>query len=170
VLPIPVGQSVKIDLSNCSGSFHSFGEPDAFAIDFNLAIGSRVTAARGGLVAYVEESGNDRGFPNNLVVVNHRDGTYGQYMHLTRDGAAVTVGTEVSPGDLIGYSGSTGLAGYPHLHFVVTTGGFSYPYESVPVTFRNTAPNPNSLISGERYTATSYQAGAGVVGSPQGSE
>ena len=101
VLPIAVGQSVKIDLSNCSGSYHSLGEPDAYAIDFKMAIGTRVVAARGGTVVYVQESGNDGGFPNNLVAVNHGDGTYGQYMHLTRDGAEVTVGTRVEPGDLI---------------------------------------------------------------------
>ncbi|MEZ4377405.1 MAG: M23 family metallopeptidase [Gemmatimonadales bacterium] len=156
VLPIAVGQSVKIDLSNCSGSYHSLGEPDAYAIDFKMAIGTRVVAARGGTVVYVQESGNDGGFPNNLVAVNHGDGTYGQYMHLTRDGAEVTVGTRVEPGDLIGYSGNTGLAGYPHLHFVVTIGGFGYPYESIPVTFRNTSPNPFSLISGETYRARAY--------------
>jgi hypothetical protein len=156
VLPIAVGQSVTIDLSTCSGSFHSLGEPDAFAIDFRMAIGTRVLAARGGVVAYVQESGTDGEFPNNLVVVNHGDDSYGQYMHLTRNGAAVSVGQRVEQGDLVGFSGSTGLAGYPHLHFVVTTGGFGYPYASAPVTFRNTSPNPHSLVSGETYQARAY--------------
>ncbi len=156
VLPIAVGESVRIDLSNCSGSYHSLGEPDAFAIDFHLPIGSRVLASRGGTVVYVEESGYDGGFPNNLVVVSHGDGSYAQYLHLTHNGAAVSVGSRVVPGTLIGLSGSTGLAGYPHLHLVVTTGGYRYPYQSIPITFRNTSPNPKSLISGETYTARSY--------------
>lgn len=156
VLPVPVGQSVDIDLSHCSGSFHSQGQPDAYAIDFNMAVGTTITAARPGRVVFVEESGADGGFPNNRVVVDQHDGSYAQYMHLTQSGAAVAVGDSVSSGTVIGLSGATGLAGYPHLHFVVTIGDHAYPYESVPVTFRNTSPNPRSLLSGRRYTATAH--------------
>lgn len=152
VLPIPVGTSVEIDLSNCTRSYHAEGRPDEFAIDFGLEIGAAITAARPGVVVHVEESGYDFGFPNNLVVVDHGDGTYGQYMHLTRDGAAVEVGDSVEWGTTIGQSGAT----YPHLHFVVTTGGHSWPYVSSPVTFRNTDPNPRSLLSDRIYRAETY--------------
>lgn len=156
VLPIPVGGTALIDLSNCSGSFHLSGQPDEFAIDFNMAIGTEITASRPGRVVRVEESGRDGGFPNNLVVVDHGDGTFAQYMHLTFGGAVVEVDDDIEWGTLLGYSGATGLAGYPHLHFVVTTGGHAYPYSSEPVTFRNTAPNPNSLLSGRLYQALAY--------------
>ncbi len=156
VLPVPIGEIVQIDLSNCSGSFHSEGRPDEFGIDFNMPIGTQITSSRAGEVVWVEESGDDGRFPNNLVVVDHGDGSFAQYMHLTRDGAAVEVGDLVVPGSPIGLSGATGLAGYPHLHFVVTSGGHEFPYVSVPVTFRNTAPNPKSLLSGQRYTALAY--------------
>lgn len=101
----------------------------------------------------MEESGEDFGFPNIIVVVDHGEATYGQYMHLTRDGAAVELGDEVEWGTVIGKSGATGLAGYPHLHFVVTEGGHSYPYQSSPVTFRNTAADPRSLLSDRIYQA-----------------
>lgn len=153
VLPIPVGASVEIDLSNCTSSYHAQGRPDEFAIDFDLDIGATITASRPGVVVRVEESGQDFGFPNNIVVVDHRDGSYGQYMHLTRDGAAVELGDEVVWGTVIGQSGATGLAGYPHLHFVVTEGGHSWPYQSAPVTFRNTDANPRSLLSDRIYQA-----------------
>ncbi|HQU72781.1 MAG TPA: M23 family metallopeptidase [Calditrichia bacterium] len=156
VLPYPVGETYKIDLSNCSGSFHSEGQPDEFAIDFNMPIGSQITASRAGTVVYVEESGRDGGSPNNLVVVDHGDESYAQYMHLTQNGAQVTVGQQVSPGDNIGLSGATGLAGYPHLHFVVTHTPWRYPYASMPVTFRNTLSNERSLASGTRYKALPY--------------
>lgn len=70
------------------------------------------------------------------------------------NGAVVRVGQAVAAGALLGYSGNTGLAGYPHLHFVVTApGSMGYPYTSLPVTFRNTIPNPKSLESGMRYEA-----------------
>ncbi|KAA3610683.1 MAG: M23 family peptidase [Calditrichaeota bacterium] len=156
ILPYPVGKSYQIDLSNCDGSYHSEGLPDAFAIDFRMDIGTLITASRAGEVIYVEESGFDGGHPNNLVVVDHGDSTFAEYMHLTHNGAIAEVGDVVKPGDKIGYSGSTGLAGYPHLHFVVARGTWQWPYQSTPVTFRNTQPNVGSLVSGFTYKALSY--------------
>lgn len=156
VLPYPVGTEYFIGLSHCTRSFHAEGEPDEFAIDFNMNVGTTVTAAREGTVVFVEESGNDGSFPNNLVVVRHDDGSFAQYMHLTSNGADVEVDDVVQKGDPIGRSGATGLAGYPHLHFVVTRGGWQYPYQSIPYNFKNTEENPKSLRSGKLYRALSY--------------
>ena len=156
ILPYPVGEAYKIDLSNCSGSFHSEGRPDEFAIDFNMEIGTLITASRSGKVVHVEESGFDRGHPNNLVIIDHDDDTYAEYMHLTHDGALVKVGDIVIKGDSIGLSGSTGLAGYPHLHFVVTEKSWHWAYKSIPITFCNTLSNERSLASGTIYEAFSY--------------
>lgn len=153
-LPYAVGQGYIIGLGPCGGSYHSPGLPDMFAIDFIMDIGTRILAVRSGRVVYVEESGLDGGFPNNLVVVEHADGSHALYMHLTHRGAAVAVGQQVAQGALLGYSGNTGLAGYPHLHLVVTAPGpWQYPYQSLPVNFRNTQPNPKSLESGVMYVA-----------------
>jgi murein DD-endopeptidase MepM/ murein hydrolase activator NlpD len=156
VLPYPAGITHRVDLSNCSGSFHSAGTPDAFATDFAMPIGTVITASRPGTVVQVEESGIDGDFPNNLVVVDHGDGTFAQYMHLTRDGALVSIGETVSRGDTLGLSGVTGLAGYPHLHFVVTAGDWPWPYESIPVTFSNTDANPRGLAAGGVYAALPF--------------
>ena len=152
-LPYPVGSGYVIGLGPCGGSYHSAGQPDMFAIDFNMPIGSVILAARSGRVVAVQESGQDGGFPNNFVVVGHPDGTFAAYAHLTYNGAAVTVGQQVAQGALLGYSGNTGLAGYPHLHLVVIDGDWNYPYTSMPVNFSNTLPNPKSLESGVRYEA-----------------
>ncbi|GER59132.1 M23 family metallopeptidase [Patiriisocius marinus] len=156
VLPYPVGKTYQVALSHCSGSYHSPGQPDQYAIDFRMNIGTLITAAREGTVVYVQESGTDYMFPNNIVVVKHGDGTYAQYMHLTKNGALVTPDSFVAKGDSIGYSGATGLAGYPHLHFVVTQDSWPYPYTSIPYNFKNTASNPRSLNSGRSYTAEPY--------------
>jgi murein DD-endopeptidase MepM/ murein hydrolase activator NlpD len=107
-------------------------------------------------VVQVEESGVDGDFPNNLVVVDHGDGTFAQYMHLTENGALVSIGATVSRGDTLGHSGATGLAGYPHLHFVVSGGDWPWPYGSVPVTFSNTDANPRSLRAGAAYPALPF--------------
>ncbi|MBK8944033.1 MAG: M23 family metallopeptidase [Ignavibacteriae bacterium] len=156
VLPFPIGKSYKVDLSNCSGSFHGKGEPDQFAVDFNMKIGSLITASRKGKVVHVVESGKDGEHPNNLIVIDHGDSTFAQYMHLTRKGSYVEVGDSVEQGDKIGLSGSTGLAGYPHLHFVVTKSSWEWPYESIPITFKNTLSNERGLFSGTLYEAFEY--------------
>jgi len=157
VLPYPVGETYSVSLSHCSGSYHSAGRPDQFAIDFNMNIGTAITASRAGRVVHVEESGYDGEFPNNLVVIQHADGTYMQYMHLTKNGAEVRIGENISKGQRIGLSGSTGLAGFPHLHLVATKGSsWQYPYTSFPTTFSNTSENTLSLEQGESYTALNY--------------
>lgn len=158
VLPYPVGKGYVVTLSHCGGSYHSKGQPDEFAIDFAMDIGMMITAAREGEVVYIEESGIDGEFPNNLVVIEHDDGTFAQYMHLTKDGALVEVGQSVSQGSEIGLSGNTGLAGFPHLHFIVTEPGtFNYPYNSIPTTFSNTISNERSLAKGHRYLAYPFK-------------
>ena len=156
VLPYPVGKSYNIGLTHCSSSFHADGEPDQFAVDFDMNIGTLVTAVRAGRVIHIEESGQDGNFPNNLVVVQLSDNTFAQYMHLTQNGAIVELNDLVVQGDSIGFSGSTGLAGYPHLHFIVTGGGSTFPYLELPMNFRNTAPNPTRLTSGIMYRAEPY--------------
>lgn len=155
-LPYFPGETRRIGLSSCSGSFHSQGLPDQFAVDFEMEIGDYVLAARSGTVVYVEEEGTDGNYPNNLIVIRHSDGTYGQYMHLTFEGAIVETGQSVSQGDLIGYSGATGFADKPHLHFVVSTPlKWSFPYFSIPLTFSNTIANDRGLLEGRFYPAYS---------------
>ncbi|MFS4494679.1 M23 family metallopeptidase [Maribacter sp. 2308TA10-17] len=156
VLPFPVGKTYSINLAHCSGSYHAGGEPDQFAIDFDMGHGAEVTAARDGVVVFVEESGFDGEFPNNKVVLQHEDRSHTQYMHLTYQGALVSKGQVVKKGDVLGLTGATGLAGYPHLHFVATGGRWKYPYSSFPVTFSNTSENTFSLEPGKVYTALAY--------------
>lgn len=156
VLPFAAGETYRVELANCSSSYHSAQYPDRYAYDFVMDIGTPILASRAGTVLYVEESGKDFNHPNNLVVIDHGDNTFAEYMHLTQDGATVEAGDEVVQGDLIGYSGATGLAGYPHLHFIVVKDDPRWPYEGVPITFSNTAPNPRGLESFTTYEALPY--------------
>ena len=155
VLPYPVGETYKVNLSNCSSSYHAAGQNDELAYDFAMRIGTLITASRAGTVIFVEESGKKSEI-NNLVVVDHGDDTFAEYMHLKQDGALVEVGNFVEQGDEIGLSGATGLAGYPHLHFIVVQGSWDWPYTGVPVTFSNTTPNPSGLATNTQYIALPY--------------
>jgi len=156
VLPFPVGLTYPVQLSQCSGSYHSLGLPDAFATDFVMDIGTPITAARAGTVAFVTEAGKGRG-ENNYIVIDHGDNTYAIYMHLKFEGALAEVGDVVEQGQEIGLSGVTGLAGYPHLHFIVVQDDWDWPYTGIPVNFSNTVPNPRGLAENTEYTALPYE-------------
>jgi len=157
VLPYPVGKAYDTELTNCTKSFHAEGQPDQFAYDFNMDIGTLITCSRAGEVVALEERGGLNGnFPNNYVVVDHGDDTYAIYMHLKYKGALVNIGDYVQQGDSIGLSGQTGLAGYPHLHFIVVVESWEYPYFGVPITFSNTLSNVRGLASNTKYKAFSY--------------
>lgn len=80
----------------------------------------------------------------NAIYINHGDGTYSQYVHLTS--CTVSLGQSVSQGDTIGYVGSTGESTGYHLHFSLSTTNnasgrynnnpseIDYIYSSAPVT------------------------------------
>lgn len=55
----------------------------------------------------------------NFVCVQHSDGTYARYFHLSRNGVRVKKGDRVAAGDILGLSGNTGFSSAPHLHFDV---------------------------------------------------
>jgi len=88
-------------------------------MDGNLSI---VRAAASGLVTTVRDSEFDRNTscasPDaNLVLVRHADGITAIYGHLKKGSAAVSVGQQVSAGDVLGVVGSSGCSTAPHLHF-----------------------------------------------------
>jgi murein DD-endopeptidase MepM/ murein hydrolase activator NlpD len=156
VLPFDVGTARRLSQSNCDG-FHN--DLDWFAYDFDMPIGSRVLAARGGLVSWVQEQylDDDHDFDHaNTIEITHADGTKAQYLHLTHNGAQVELGDRVERGQFIGLSGFTGMTGSRrHLHFVVFEFVDQSGRRSLPVTFRNVrAPQP--LVSGETYEALTY--------------
>lgn len=156
ILPYSVGETYSTRLTNCSSSYHAQGTSDQFAFDFAMPVGTLITASRAGKVVFVEQGGK-RSELNNLVIIDNGDNTFGEYMHLQQDGALVEVGDVVEQGDEIGLSGVTGLAGYPHLHLIVTKDGWDWPYTGVPITFRNTVPNPYGLETNGKYPALPYQ-------------
>lgn len=98
-----------------------------FALDFKMKKGTKICAARGGIVVEVKEDSKKGGLKEkylplgNHVIIRHDDGTYGNYWHLKYNGALVNVGDTIAQGQVIGLSGKTGYAAFPHLHFEVTT-------------------------------------------------
>lgn len=89
-------------------------------VDIGIPIGTPVYAAADGTVFHVDN--NDRGTSRwrkyqfgKYIMVSHADNLTTMYAHLSRQ--LVTEGEKVTKGELIGYSGETGYADGPHIHF-----------------------------------------------------
>lgn len=157
VLPFAVGMTVETGLTNCSSSFHAAGQPDQYATDFDVPASTPFVAARAGTVeVVVEDQASAGGGNGNYLLIAHGDGTYAYYLHAPHDGIAVAAGDSVKQGDVLGVVGQSGLAGYPHLHFIVVEGDPAYPYTSIPVSFRNAHPRHTALWTNSEYEVRPY--------------
>jgi murein DD-endopeptidase MepM/ murein hydrolase activator NlpD len=86
--------------------------------DFGSNEGDPISVVGDGTVTYV---GYEAGGYGNVVYVEHEDGTETRYAHASE--VLVNVGDEVSKGDTIILTGSTGNVTGPHLHFEVLIDG-----------------------------------------------
>ncbi|MGW0122780.1 peptidoglycan DD-metalloendopeptidase family protein [Streptomyces sp. NPDC003327] len=108
----PVGGGVSTPY-RASGSMWSSGYHTG--ADFIASSGTTVRAVGAGTVV----SAGWSGAYGNEVVIQHADGNYSQYAHLSS--LSVSAGQSVSGGQQIGLSGSTGNSTGPHLHFEIRT-------------------------------------------------
>src|SRR5688500_15890273 len=81
------------------------------ALDFKVKVGTKVCAARGGVVFAMRNDYDKKGLkPENLsdgnyIFIRHDDGSEANYWHFKTGGVLVNVGDTVKTGQLIGYSG-----------------------------------------------------------------
>ncbi|MDO5045749.1 M23 family metallopeptidase [Campylobacter sp.] len=85
--------------------------------DFRAAIGTQVIASNDGVVVIAK----DRYYAGGSVVIDHGEGIYTQYYHLSKIG--VKLNQKVKKGEIIGLSGASGRVSGPHLHFGVIVNG-----------------------------------------------
>jgi murein DD-endopeptidase MepM/ murein hydrolase activator NlpD len=112
-------------------AYPELGIDDSYSLDFILDEGSKVYAAKAGVIHKVivnngedtsyhgtdPELGREAAKHTNAIIIKHYDGTYSNYFHLQKEGAVVKVGDRVEERDHIGYSGNTGWSTQPHLHW-----------------------------------------------------
>jgi murein DD-endopeptidase MepM/ murein hydrolase activator NlpD len=126
------------------GYFSRFSHKERAALDFKMKRGTKICAAREGIVVRVKEDGERGGLnkkyraDGNNIVIQHPDGSRAGYWHLQKDGALVNVGDSVSKGQVIGLSGKTGYAAFPHLHFLVWDFDQEGNWKQVPTRFETT--------------------------------
>lgn len=86
--------------------------------DIGAPSGTPILAADSGVATVIPDNGNGYG---NYIMINHGGGRVTLYAHMSS--FAISGGTSVSQGQVIGYVGSTGNSTGPHLHFEVRVNG-----------------------------------------------
>jgi murein DD-endopeptidase MepM/ murein hydrolase activator NlpD len=144
------------------GYFGRVSHQGLYALDFAMADGTAIDAARAGVVIAVKQD-SDVGGPSalyakdgNYIEVMHADATWAIYAHLRQGGARVRRGQRVGAGQEIGLSGHTGEASGPHLHFAVYRAAWDGP-RTIPTVFL-TGPSATASIE-EGRTYYSYHPG-----------
>lgn len=118
-----------------------FSHKSSKALDFKVKIGTKVCAARGGVVTAVRKDSDAGGLKQanlsdgNYVFIKHADGSEANYWHFQKDSVFVSVGDTVITGQLIGKSGNTGYSAFPHLHFEVRGYDANGNYTGLPTRF-----------------------------------
>lgn len=111
------------------------------AIDFVMPVGTPVYAAGNGNVDFTSDDSRncnpsdhmpvggtyqqgiqwciDHGLSGTRIRIHHDDGTFTMYVHLSaiRAGITASPSSRVTTGQLIGWSGNSGISTGPHLHF-----------------------------------------------------
>lgn len=88
-------------------------------IDITMPVGTALHATADGVVSFSERSGGS----GNIVVIEHGQGLSSVYAHNSRN--VVRAGQTVRRGEVIAYSGSTGVSTGPHVHYEVWRNGQS---------------------------------------------
>ncbi|HEY4594873.1 MAG TPA: peptidoglycan DD-metalloendopeptidase family protein [Thermoanaerobaculia bacterium] len=86
-----------------------------YGVDYGAPVGTPVQVTANGTVAF---AGWDKG-GGNVVKVQHGGGYLTAYLHLSRFASGIRPGARVRQGDIIAYTGATGLATGPHLDYRV---------------------------------------------------
>ena len=106
-----------VDIASAFGNrYHPVLETERLhsGIDYAVEEGTKVIASAPGKVT---KTGR-RSTAGYIVVIEHASGFESHYYHLS-DQQEVEVGQKVDGGELIGYSGNTGMVDGPILHFEI---------------------------------------------------
>lgn len=108
-------------------------------VDYAAPMGTPVVALGDGTVIAKGYQGGG----GNTVKIRHNSTYTTAYLHLSKYGKGIEVGTKVKQGQVIGYVGSTGASTGPHLDFRVWKNGT--PVNPLTLESPSSEPVPNNL-------------------------
>ena len=156
-LPFAKGSSSRV--SQGYNTIHTHKDSSKYAVDFAMDEGTKIYAARGGVVVKTKSDSNKGGYSEefakhgNYVTIAHNDGTLSTYYHLKKGGILVRKGDIVKRGYALGYSGNTGYSSGPHLHFAVFSAISAKATQTIPIRFNSTEGVIQEPVEGTFYTA-----------------
>ncbi len=156
LIPFEEGKAVKVQ-QGYDGTFSHSGWIQ-YSIDFPVPVGTKICAARDGVVVLVKSDSNTGGKTRefmkdgNYIAIAHNDGTFSEYVHLKQGGNLVKPGDRVKAGAVIAWSGNTGFSTCPHLHFTVVK-PIKLGLWSVPVKFLGEGGSAIELLQGKNYVS-----------------
>ena len=109
------GVPVRVD-QGANGRYSHHDDANRHALDFALAEGTPMLAARAGVVMEIIDD-DPRG--GHSLRILHDDGSMAIYAHLQHGSIPLRVGEPVAQGQRIARSGNTGTSTAPHLHFAI---------------------------------------------------
>lgn len=122
-LPFRRGYKTRVTQGFHGGYTHK--NEQAFAVDFECAVGDPIVATRDGVV-WITRDDSRTGCSDpkcnddaNFIAIDHGDGTISEYAHLREFGVFVQPGDQVCQGQLIGLCGMTGHTTGAHLHYAL---------------------------------------------------
>jgi murein DD-endopeptidase MepM/ murein hydrolase activator NlpD len=133
-----------------------------YGVDYGAPVGTPVQVTANGTVL---SAGWDGG-GGNVVKVQHGGGYVTAYLHLSRFGPGVRRGARVRQGDIIAFTGATGLATGPHLDYRVKHGETWID----PLTLKGVRdePIPGSRMASFRTWRDSLRSGLSGGALPRG--
>lgn len=159
-LPYPTGYTFTV-LQGFHGEFSHRGSNE-YAVDFDCPVATPVLAARDGVVVVTNAAALGSGTKpefldykrTNFVIIQHDDGTLGEYMHLAPSSVIVRPGERVARRKQLALSGNTGYSSTPHLHFqVMTASADGIAAMSFPFRVAASPTLVEEPIQGRRYAA-----------------
>ncbi|HMU46857.1 MAG TPA: M23 family metallopeptidase [Chitinophagaceae bacterium] len=136
-----------------------FSHHDMIAIDFKVKKGTKICAARDGVVIATRKNSHRHGLKKemlsegNYVFIRHEDGSIAHYWHLNTGDVFIKKGDTVKTGQVIGLSGNTGFSAFPHLHFDVSGFDDNEKFTGLPTRF-HTQQGDVYLLPGRFYRNT----------------
>lgn len=104
-------------------------------LDFRVDIGTPVYASGDATV----KSTSRRGTYGLMVILDHGFGYETRFAHLSGFAQGIKPGTKLKRGDLVGFTGRSGMVQGPHLHYEVRVDG--NPVDPIHYLFADTTPD-----------------------------
>lgn len=124
--------------------------------------GGTPACSKGSSCPAAKASSDGKGSYANRICIDHGNGVYSFYAHLSTGTFKVKSGDRVRQGQLIAKTGTSGKSTGPHLHFEIRVGGNSTNYAKNPrnyLTKVNPVPNPVTTTPSIWKNSDSYTVG-----------